>query len=148
MDQDQTTAIPPSQKAPTLARKFAALREEKAKHEEEIKKIEEELDMVGAELRTELEGLEAQRLAITGVGTVYLRTAFFARVVPGQEDTFLKWLDDRGMGALAPRKVHHQTLSHEYQEWMEGDKPVPPKEVVDVFSKVEVRLLKSKGEKK
>ncbi len=133
---------PSGKRLEELSRKFLELRDKKRVLEQEVKDAQAEMDQIGLELVPILEGLDAQNIKITGVGTVYLQTVFYVRALKEREDDFVQWLDSHDLGMLAKRTVHHQTLQAAYKEWAEKDLPLPPPELVEAHPEVKVRIRK------
>lgn len=128
-----------------LASRFALLRERKRQAELAVQDLDDEMTQLGGELRRAMEAAEMTSVKLDGVGTVYLETKFYAREVKERHDELLSWLDERGLGALAPRTVHHQTLTRAVTEWMESDHEVPPGNLVVAHPETVVRLRAAKG---
>jgi hypothetical protein len=123
-----------------LARRFAELKAKKETLEEELDAVKMEMSQVSSELIPELQKSEIQSLKIDGVGLIYLKTQFYARVMPEKNEEFISWLDNNNLGHLARRSVHHKTLTNEYQRWQDEDLPIPPEELVSSYNDTVVCL--------
>lgn len=126
-----------------LTTQYVELREKKRKFEQQVKDVAEEMSQIELELIPLMEELDAQNIKLDGIGTVYLQTRFYVRAIADQMEGLVGWLDQQGLGGMAKRSIHYQTLQSEYQKWSEQDQPLPPKELVEAFAKTEVRVRKA-----
>lgn len=131
-----------------LAEKYQELRDKKRLKEAELDDLKMEMEQVEQAMIPLMEALETQNIKFEGIGTVYLKTNFYAAVVKGKEEDFVRWLDSKGLGDLASRKIHAATLKSEYQKWMDEDRPIPPTELVTAYPKTTVHINKSAAKSK
>lgn len=137
---EETSAL--SSEAVVLAKKYASLQASKKELEAQKKDIEAEMDMVGTTLRDKMIELEMQNFKLEGVGTLYLQTSFYPKVV--DREKLIAWLDARELSGTAPRTVHLPSLREIYQERAENDKDLPSQDMVEAHSVTDVRLRASK----
>ena len=123
-----------------LSTKFLELQTRKRQLEQQVEDLQAEMEHIRGELVPVLEELEAQNVKLEGIGTVYLQSRFYVRPVAEKLEELVAWLDGKGLSHLAKLTVHHKTLESEYRRWQEEDLPVPPSEMLQVFSKTEVRI--------
>ena len=125
-----------------LAQKYYEL---KAKDDELTKQqndLDAELDMVRMEMLKKMEDLGLQNFKLEGLGTFFLKTSFYPKVLDAQK--MIDWLDKQGASNIAPRTVHLTAFKEFYQERVEKDLPLPPSDYVDAASKTSVQLRRAK----
>ena len=127
----------------TLSQRYLELRDLKRDLKKQEQDANDEMAMISQELVPILTEMEAQNVKLSGIGTVYLQTAFYVKAIPEKVEELVAWLDEKNLGHLAKRNIHYQTLQSEYQKWSDEDKPLPPSELVSAFAKTEVRIRKS-----
>lgn len=126
-----------------LSQNLLSLKDERRKLEEQDQLLKDEISQIEQELIPLLQDLDAQNVKLEGLGTIFLQTTAYVRPIKEREEDFIKWLDDKGLGDLAKRTIHHKTLTSAYNEWSETDQPLPPPDLVVAFNKVEVRIRRS-----
>lgn len=130
-----------------LAKKMYELRTKKADLDAQANALEAELDQVRAELTAIMTDLGVQKFALDGIGTFYLSTAIYPKLL--NPEALISWLDNTGRSDIAPRKVHTPSLKEFIEERMEKDLPVPTADMLDMTPETSVRLRvsnKTKGE--
>lgn len=126
----------------SLARKYAETRDKIRGLEAQVNDLDGEKDLIAAELLKLMQELEIQNFKIDGVGTVFLQTSFYPKVL--DEGKMINWLDKNGLTNIAPRMVHKAAFKEMYQERVEKDLPLPPPELVDTHSQTIVKLRGAK----
>lgn len=126
-----------------LARAMFRLRSEKQQFESKIKEIDSELDQVRDELTKIMTDLEVHKFAIDGLGTFYLSTNVYPKVLDA--DKLIDWLDHNGASNIAPRKVVLAAFKELVEDRLSKDQPVPAAELVDMTPETSVRLRIAKG---
>ena len=129
-----------------LARKYAEAKRSIDALEKELEPVKALRDQLADSLKTEMEREEMQKFQITGVGTFFLSSRFFPKVV-GDEARAIEWLDSLGQDVgqgVAPRTVSKTRLAELLKDRMENDEPMPPTDVIDSSTQVYVKMLKAK----
>lgn len=126
-----------------MAERFLRLRDEKRQLKAQIDELQQELDQVEAELVPKMQEQELQKVVFEGVGTVFLQTTTYPRVLKERQAEFIAWLDEHDRGELAKRTVNPQTLKAEYHRWEEEDLLLPPPELVEAYHRTEARVRKA-----
>ena len=141
------TMIQSDSRSTELAKKMYELRTKKADIEAQVNAIDAELDQVRNELTTIMTDLGVQKFALEGIGTFYLSTAIYPKLL--NPEALIQWLDSNGLQGVAPRKVHTASLREAIEDRMEKDLPVPTSDMLDMTPETSVRLRvsnKTKGE--
>lgn len=125
---------------PELAKRIIEIRDRKREMKQEEEDLNAELDMISKKALPLLDEMDAQKVTLKGIGTIYVKTNFYATVVKDKYDEFVNWLDTNELGHLAKRQVNAQTLKSEYKRWMEEDKPLPPDELLKVYKEPDVAV--------
>lgn len=129
-----------------LREKASALNQlikQKQEKEKEVEGIADEIEALKADITAQMEGLDIQNAKIEGVGTLYLSSLFFVSLNkenPEAKSKIVEWLDQNGLGALAPRTVNTRTLGGLYKERLEKNETVPGSDIVSVRTGKEARL--------
>lgn len=121
------------------AKKYASLKHQKDQLDLQVKDIEAEMDLINIEMVRTMEEVGMQRFALDGIGTFYLATNFYPKIV-GDSAKVIAWLDAQGANTVAPRKINIPALRELIEERMEKDQPVPPADLVESHSETKVRL--------
>jgi len=135
-----------SSKTVENAKKYASLKRQKDELDRQVKDIEAAMDMINIEMVKDMEDVGMQRFMLDGIGTFYLATNFYPKVI-GDASKVIEWLDGEGVSSIAPRKIHMPALRELIEERMEKDLPVPPADLIESHSETKVRL-RSAGNKK
>lgn len=141
------TMIQSDSRSTELAKKMYELRTKKAEIEAQVNALDAELDQVRSELTTIMTDLGVQKFALEGIGTFYLSTAIYPKLL--NPEALIAWLDANGKADIAPRKVHTPSLKEFIETRMEQDLPVPGSDLLDMTPETSVRLRvsnKTKGE--
>lgn len=129
-----------------LARKYAEAKKGIEALEKELEPIKALKDQLQESLKNEMEREEMQKFQINGVGTFFLSSRFFPKVV-GDEVKAIEWLDaqgeDVGQG-VAPRTVSKTRLAEYIKDRLENDQPLPPTDLIESSTQVFVKMLKAK----
>ena len=131
-----------SSEAVQLAKKYASLQATKKELEAQKKDVEAEMDQVNAVLKDKMVEMELQNFKLEGLGTFYLQTSFYPKVV--DREKLIAWLDERQLSTTAPRTVHLPSLREIYQDRAEHDQDLPTAEMVEAHSSTDVRLRAAK----
>jgi hypothetical protein len=129
-----------------LARKYAEAKRSIDALEKELEPVKALRDQLADSLKTEMEREEMQKFQLMGVGTFFLSSRFFPKVV-GDEAKAIEWLDaqgaDVGIG-VAPRTVNKTRLSEFIKDRLENDQPLPPTDLFESTTQMFVKMLKAK----
>ena len=127
----------------SFAQRYAVIKAEMAELKEKVKLLDGERDQINVAMTGIMESMEMQRFSIEGLGTFYLQSVFYPKVV-GDPEKVIAWLDGEGAEAVAPRTISKTRLKELIEERLEKDQPVPPTELVECSTTVEVRLRSQK----
>lgn len=138
------TPISLDSRSTELAKRMFELRSQKAALELEVNELDSQLDQVKAELTQIMQDLGVQKFGLNGIGTFYLATSIFPKIL--DNDQMIQWLDNNNRGDIAPRKIHSPSLREMMEGNLEKDLPIPPVTLVEMTTDVSVRLrLAKKG---
>lgn len=129
-----------------LARKYAEAKRAIDALEKELEPVKALRDQLADSLKVEMEREEMQKFALTGIGTFFISSRFYPKVV-GDEAKAIEWLDNQGADVgwgVAPRKVDKTRLSEYIKDRLENDMPLPPAELFESTSQTYVKMLKAK----
>lgn len=132
----------------SLCEQYARLKRERKELEKLADDKKQEEMQVEQELLPLMKELDAQKITLAGIGTIYLQTKFYVKALPDKMDDLVAWLDDHGLGVLAKRSIHSKTLQAQYNEWSDGDKPIPPQEIVSAYPETKVIVRKETSRSK
>lgn len=135
----------------SLAKQIMALKEEKDSHEGRVKEINKELDgwddKETGEVHMGLHGKLAELLESKGIDLVRIKglgsfwPASENRPNVVDKEGLIHWLDENGLGAMAKRDVHWQTLKAFVTDWLKENKPLPP--YINNFIQTKIRFRRT-----
>ena len=129
-----------------LAKRYAAISARVREADDVLKELKAEKDQIAGTLKEEMERLELQKFQLAGLGTFFIQSMFFPKVV-GDPAQAIAWLDaqgpDVGQG-IAPRTVSGSRLKDYLKDLIENDQPLPPTDVIESSSITYVKMLKAK----
>ena len=129
-----------------LAKRYAAISAQVREADEILKELKGQKDQLANSLKEEMERLDLQKFQLAGLGTFFIQSMFFPKVV-GDPVKAIEWLDaqspDVGQG-VAPRTVNNSRLKDYIKDLMENDQPLPPTDLIESASITFVKMLKAK----
>lgn len=117
-----------------LATKLIAAKNQKEELAEQLKAVNKEIDELDEKLADLMVAKKCDLFRVPNLGTFFTKTENYPNVV--DPDGFIKWLDENGMGPMAPRSVHPSRLRGWVTEWLKDGKALPPS--LNNFAKVRV----------
>lgn len=143
MEMKSEEPIALTSEATQLAKQYHAGRQRKDELTKQLDDVKAELDMIGEDLTKKMEELGLQTFKLEGLGTYYLQTSFYPKVLDAEK--VIDWLDKNGQSNIAPRTIKGPAFKEFYQERVEHDQPIPPPDLVEASSNTGVRLRRAKS---
>lgn len=106
-----------------MATQLRKLKDEKEELETNLKACNASIDALSLKLAESMEAHGVDSFKVKGIGSVYLSIINRPRIIDA--DTFIKWLDETGQGAMAPRTVHWKRLESMVKELIESATALP-----------------------
>jgi hypothetical protein len=122
-----------------LASRLSRCKLAKKELEAQVTELNKEIDAIDTELSELMQARGVDLFRISGVGTFFTQVVNYPSVSNTEE--FVAWLDANGMGAMAKRTVHPQTLKGWVNDRLREGLDVGPH--VNNFQKVRVNTRKA-----
>jgi hypothetical protein len=136
--------VPLSSEAVSLAKRYYEVRQQKAVLDKQVEDLKAERDMIAQQLQKIMEEIGMSKFNLKEIGTFYLQATFYP-LVTGDPVKVIEWLDGQGHGSIAPRTISKPAFKELYQQLVDGDKPLPPPDLVEAHTEVGVRLRATKS---
>jgi hypothetical protein len=124
-----------------LARKLMEQKTKKTEAAAAETAANKEIDSIETELTALMETEKIDLFRVGKLGTFSINPHNYPTVTSDVD--LIRWLDDNGMGAIAKRTVHYQTLKGLVNELTKENKPIP--DGVTNFVKPRVHTVKAKS---
>jgi hypothetical protein len=128
--------------ASELAKRLIEVRNAEQKLEAELNVLKGEEEQIKMALKDHMERLGLRNFKMADGSTVYLEARFFIKV-PDPEKGIV-WLDEHGLGDVAPRTINRARLNETYKDRTAEDQPLPPPEIMEATSLVTVKVRSPK----